>query len=110
MMIRAWPVAADSTKRLQQKQEDELLEAKEDEMEALASSLQLSISVGQEATRDTDTLLKSLKISEVRVVNPGRRCRRTSAMPQTVELDVSNICDASNHVTGGTNGRASTGA
>jgi hypothetical protein len=66
-MTRACHVAADSTKRLQMKQEDELLEAKEDEMEALASSLQLSISVGQEATRDTDTLLKSLKISEVRV-------------------------------------------
>jgi chromosome segregation ATPase len=50
---------SETTKRLQKKQHDQ-----QQEMDALASSLQLSISVGQEATRDTDMLLKSLKICE----------------------------------------------
>jgi hypothetical protein len=107
-MTRACPVAADSTKRLQMKQEDELLEAKEDEMEALASSLQLSISVGQEATRDTDTLLKSLKISEVRVSTRADTAGARMQCRRLLRLMFSNICDTSN--TGGTNGRASTGA
>ena len=45
------------------------------EMEALASSLELSLSVGQEQSRDTDTLLKSLKISE-----EGRAEERSRAL------------------------------
>ena len=35
-----------------------------EEMEALASSLQLSLSVSKESARDTETLLKMLKVSE----------------------------------------------
>jgi len=76
-----------STKRLQEKQQDQ-----QQEMEALASSLQLSISVGQEATRDTDTLLKSLKISEeerteerARALNIRNRLLNTEAKLLVVE-------------------------